>query len=155
MVTDSVKYYSFMIMMYIISYATLISDVDGCTFCELDVGISNGLGIVTMVSLLPGIIAPKLLINIRKAYYTDVEPGQGASAPNARRTVTWQVAAPPTGRAENLGRSFEMSSQNLDEEYHDILVVDSGAGHNLASRTTEIDDPGPNVSGHSRVSPGS
>lgn len=91
------------LMMYILTFGTLglHNGVSGqfCFNCEMSVtddsiGDTDALGLVVFMALLTGILAPRLLLNVRKEFYigTTGEFGQGISAARGRRTITWQVA---------------------------------------------------------------
>jgi len=116
MVSDSLKYYSITLTMYIITFGTLglhtVTSDENCIECSLQVtgdsiGDIDALGLVVFMALLTGILAPRLLLNVRKEFYigTTGEFGQGISAPRGRRTITWRVAR----RVEHAD-SYELSS---------------------------------------------
>ncbi|KLO15307.1 hypothetical protein SCHPADRAFT_268487 [Schizopora paradoxa] len=122
MVTDSVKYYSLMVVLYVLSSTTFAIPVRICNGasedCKSRLGIQDNLGIVTMTAILSGILAPRLLLNIRREYYISNEEGQGAAVQNARRSITWRVAAP--GRPAGHVETFELLSsvsRDPSEEY--------------------------------------
>jgi len=104
MVSDSLKYYSITLMMYVVTFATLGFHVNDGELCNDDssvcilmgynIGYSDVQGLITFMTLLTGILAPRLLLNIRKEFYNSNEAGQGISAPPTRRTITWRVAKP-------------------------------------------------------------
>lgn len=93
------------LMMYTISavtlalraYNTTCDSISILCFSSVqseDVGVETAYGIITFMMLMTGILAPRLLLNIRREYYSSIEVSQGNSAGDARRTITWQIARP-------------------------------------------------------------
>ncbi|KLO05555.1 hypothetical protein SCHPADRAFT_721526 [Schizopora paradoxa] len=126
MVADSVKYYLSMVVAYVVSYATLDERARICyasKFCEvgLPIGFEDALGIVTMVAVFSSLLAPRMLLNVRKEYYTSIE--FGASAQNAEKEITWKPASRRLEGAETFSLSTFLVSQDLTEETQDIPMT--------------------------------
>lgn len=134
MISDSVKYYSFTLAMYTAAFGTLFFGVDteSCgdpTHCfkfSAGVGRTNALGLVTFMSMMTGILAPRLLLSVRKEYYNGTQLGQGISVPGARRTITWQAAIPSEHTdsyelGSTLHRSFGEAGDDRTPEGENLL----------------------------------
>jgi len=137
-VSDSLKYYSYTLTMYIITFSVVgFRRVDaeiciGATRCDIAGRI--GLGLNTLLLLLVGTLAPRLLLHVRKEFYNSTEFGQDISILEARRTTTWRVA-----RRSEQGDSYDLSSAlegSLEEpgvESADCPQAPEDAANNLRS----------------------
>ncbi|KLO15324.1 hypothetical protein SCHPADRAFT_269579 [Schizopora paradoxa] len=83
MISDSVKYYSFMLSMYITT--VIISRVVEDSISDVSY---IQLGLVTVMTVLMGVLAPRLLLSIRKEFYTIVDPPVHLSELRAQRATS-------------------------------------------------------------------
>lgn len=166
MVSESVKYYSITLTMYIVTSAMLgfrvdwdafLFGADGWTMAGFmptrimgPFGTINGFGLVSLMTLLTGIMAPKLLLSIRREFY--MEHDRSSSASQTRRTVSWRVAKPSTRDSDvglsELGScrtslaeaSQEIASESVFEESQQCIASIIESGGEL-SRNTENGEP--------------
>ncbi|KLO15301.1 hypothetical protein SCHPADRAFT_268386 [Schizopora paradoxa] len=88
---------------------------------------------ITMMTMLTGTLAPKMLLHIRKEYYTYNEPSNSKGSPPALRTIMWQVALPSDTQESNS------LLQNTDSD--GIVDAQNGATELEAGRITPKHEP--------------
>jgi len=140
MVSDSVKYYSFMLVMYIVTSATFAFRIteevcDGFTQCESigsgRAGITAEQGILTLISMMTGIMAPKLLLNVRKEFYNCIE----LQHHEVQTATTWRFAG-PSRHAETS--TNELSTRTATHRF----VSDSKGAVSISNSSGDSQDVG-------------
>lgn len=81
--SESIVYYSTMLLMYSVTFVAYRLKPEDAVF-------QNGL--VSLMAVMTGIMAPKLLLDIRREYYGGEE--NRSSEMQTRGTITWQIAEP-------------------------------------------------------------
>lgn len=96
------------------SPSALVCAEEGATGIMID----SAVGLVTMMTMLTGILAPKLLLNIRREFYIDPGSGEGGSSHHAQRTVSWLVNNP-------VGRESDSVShvRTILLMEHDLIII--------------------------------
>ncbi|KLO15300.1 hypothetical protein SCHPADRAFT_888563 [Schizopora paradoxa] len=143
MVSDSIMYYTIMIFMYIVTFVVTQSLVrivnsHGCIKksdkTDLEITLFNIecvedavnlnpdrtiLAFITVMTVLTGILAPRLLLHLRKESYTYTDSSKGQGASPSLKSIAWQVAPRPDNQ--------ESSSLLQNSDFLDIGDMDNGA----------------------------
>jgi len=135
-VSDSIMYYTFTLTMYVVSFILARTYVEGQSDSAAPMdALGNTIrhntadALVTLMTVLTSILAPKLLLSIRKQVYISADLDQNSSASQARRTITWRVAR-PSGNTETSELS---SSQYSEAEPCRDITSESASQEDVAS----------------------